>query len=83
MRDKEAGVLTSQRTLRMQDSICLALDQRKCQEITATVLTDSGNLLVELWGDDGEVIGQYIMGAALSKRLRKSLKPDARRARII
>lgn len=82
MIDERAGVPTSDCTIRMTDSVCKAADHSHVNNITATVLTDSSRLLIELWGDDGHVVGQYLMEEAASARLLEQLKPDARRVPI-
>lgn len=83
MIDERAGVATSDHTIRMTDSICKAADNPKVHEITATILSDSDNVLIELWDNDGRVVGQYLVVEDSAWRLRGKLKSNARREPII
>lgn len=83
MKDEQAGVFTSEGSIRMTDSICMAIDNGRVIDITVTLLTDSKNVLVELWGARGVVVGQYLVDGPSAMRLLHLVGPNARRESIV
>lgn len=86
-KDEAAGVFTSDQTIRMNDSICRAQDWTKVKTVTATALTQYGDdgpsVLLELWGEHGVVVSQYLADDALSKKLLKKIGKTGRRKPIL
>jgi hypothetical protein len=83
--DLRAEVLTTEVTTRLTDSICMAADNPKVVEVTATALTDSESILLELWATGGYVIDQFLITGDAARRLAPRLTEPrgGRRVRLI